>query len=188
MARIGWKNTGIRIRGKIRDILANKLTLKLEAERGAIPYPEYLTTFDLLRKAMQTVATSRDIFLYVMAEQLLVEHDLTHYALFKQAEDSLKNGFKQLGDLGDLLRNIREYSDVFHRAYLAGTDPRDIKDGLALDGIRKLIRSHKKRIHNMLTDASTRSPNEVAYLECRLSNLNRMEQLYVDDQRAGLGL
>ncbi len=187
MARTGWKNTATRIKREIRDILANKLTLKPKAENGSTPYPSYLKTFDLLRDTMQTVAASRDISLYVSVEQMLVEHDLTYYALFKQAEDSLKSGFEQLGDLDTLLGNIREFSGVFHRAYLAGTEPRDVKDGLPLDGIRKLIRSHKRRIHNMLTDASTRSPNEVAYLECRLSNLNRMEQLYMDEQRAGLG-
>ncbi len=186
MAETGWTITERKIIEKVKRALAYKLIWKPAAERGDIPYPRYLTTFGTLNSAMVSVSKSDNLLLFLEAEQTLVKHDLEFFALFPPAEKSLQAGVKQLAVLENLLERIAKHPN-FHQIYFDGTDPRDIHNGLAMDGARKLMASHKKRLDNMLTDASTLSSQEVGYLECRRGNWQTMESMYKDRQTAGLG-
>ncbi len=187
MGKIGLKNTDRKLLRRFDAAISTKGRRWAGLLKKEIDFAEYLTSFVELVALLEDIRETNNIAAILKAEQFLVKYDSDHYC---QTSGSIKRQETirdQLADLERLL-NYRELNpDGYDLVSLNRLESRQVRSGLPLDGIRRVLASHIVRTDREVASRSDGYPPEqLAYLHVRQANVKKMEDLYQTMQREGL--
>jgi len=153
-----------------------------------------------LRTLLEQIEKSDNFHLIIASERIMCNADLKHFQSLQQIQPDdfpvdgimrpLQEGVARMDEINRKLALRAENIKAFHRyssGILAETSGHDAS-GLPKDGIRKLLLSHKTRLHNKSTGFDGLGREERSLIQFRKMNVQKAEHLYKAMQRESLGI
>ncbi len=150
---------------------------------GDVQFAAHMKVYNELSASLKDIIESSNILLMIMAERSIVEYDLNEYSPRKFAEDANKSAADDLDEMEEKTLEIVKNPAEFHRIMSLGTRKRDHRNNLPVDGMRKLIASHKTRLKNLYVGRNKEAEPQLNYLDQRYACAQAMEKAYMEEQR-----
>ncbi len=137
-------------------------------------------------KIIQAIGKTRDINLIMTAEKAINVHELEFYTNSKPMESSLKQTLKSIQITENLINIVKNDLATYQNISMSYSDTKNRLNGLPLDEARQFFKSQSARFVNM--DKSPLSNDKKATVAARKFNIRLAGDIYIDLQKAALGL
>ncbi len=137
-------------------------------------------------KIIQAIGKTGDINLIMTAEKAINVHELEFYTNSKPMESSLKQTLTSINITNKCIDVIQNKPDEYKIRAQSYEETKNQLNGLPLDEARQFFKSQSARFVNM--DKSPLSNDKKATIEARKFNVRLAGDIYIDLQKATLGL
>lgn len=188
MAKTGLNATDRRRLNRLRRLLAFEVVGNRQIKTGELSYLNHLRIYGELTRVMQHINADSTLLPLIKAERLIIGYDLDECSSQKYALDAYKKAASDLEEMEEKTNHIAHAPNRFHQTMYVGLRQADRKNGLPIDGMRKLIASHETRIRNLYFGRNRDPEEQQKYLDQRMECARNMKRIYIAQQKACLGV